>query len=52
MSAEQIALFARCIECGDLWLPADNERWRAYLASDGEIAFYCASCATREFDSD
>jgi len=34
------------------WLPADEERWRAYLTDDEppEVAFYCPECAGREFD--
>src|SRR2546430_4287858 len=31
VSAERVALIPRCIECGDIWLPADEDRWRAYL---------------------
>jgi hypothetical protein len=36
------------------WLPADEERWAAYLTDDepAEIVFYCPSCAEREFDDD
>jgi hypothetical protein len=52
MSAEQVALIARCIECGDLWLPVDDARWRAYLDADDNLVFYCAGCAEREFDPD
>ena len=55
MSTEQVALTPQCAECNKLWLPADDERWRAYLGSDtldepAEVAFYCADCAEREFD--
>jgi hypothetical protein len=49
MSAEQVALIARCIECGDLWVPADDERWRAYLDTDDKLVFYYSECAGREF---
>ena len=52
MSAEQTAVIAECIECGKVWLPADEERWRAYLDADHSIIFYCAECAEREFGSD
>lgn len=52
MSAEQVTLIARCIECGDLWLPVDGTRWRAYLDTDDNLVFYCAGCAEREFDPD
>jgi hypothetical protein len=51
MSAESLAVVARCIECEDVWLPADDERWRAYLDTDDQLVFYCAECAEREFGS-
>ena len=35
VSAEQIALIAHCASCGALWLPADEERWSAYLSGVG-----------------
>jgi hypothetical protein len=35
-------------ECGEVWLPADEDRWRAYLDAGGEL--YCPECAEREFD--
>jgi hypothetical protein len=31
VGAEQVAFVPQCAECGELWLPADAERWRAYL---------------------
>jgi hypothetical protein len=54
VSAEQVALFPQCIECDRRWLPADDERWRAYLGGDdleqpAELVFYCSDCAEREF---
>ena len=36
MSAEQVALIIRCAECGEVWLPADEDRWRTYLDTDDE----------------
>jgi predicted RNA-binding Zn-ribbon protein involved in translation (DUF1610 family) len=51
MNAESIALIPRCTECEARWLPADEERWRAYLTDD-EVVFYCPQCAEREFGSD
>jgi hypothetical protein len=38
-------------------LPADEERWRAYLGGDdldapAELIFYCPDCAEREFGPD
>ena len=46
MGGEAVALMPRCTECGAEWLPADEERWRAYLGGDEfidppELAFYC-----------
>jgi hypothetical protein len=52
MSAEQVALIPRCAECLDVWLPDDEERWRAYLDTDDEVVFYCPECAERELRAD
>ena len=49
LSAEQVALISRCAECLEVWLPADEERWRAYFDTDDELVFYCKECAEREF---
>lgn len=49
MSAEQVATIPQCAECGEFWLPADEERWSAYLDTDDELVFYCPECAEREF---
>ena len=50
MSTEQVALTPQCAECNKLWLPADDERWSAYLTDDeAEVVFYCPECAEREF---
>jgi predicted RNA-binding Zn-ribbon protein involved in translation (DUF1610 family) len=49
VSAEQVALIPRCAECGDMWLPDDEDRWRAYLDTDDELVFYCPECAEQEF---
>jgi hypothetical protein len=55
VSAEHVAQAPRCAECVAHWLPADKERWRAYLGSDDldelpEVVFYCPECAKREFE--
>jgi hypothetical protein len=52
MPVEDVALIPRCAECEAPWLPADDERWRAYLTHDepAELAFYCSECAERMFD--
>jgi hypothetical protein len=50
MSAERVALIPSYAECPAVWLPADEERWPAYLTDDEppELAFYCPECAERE----
>ena len=37
----------RCEECHRE--PRDDERFRAYLTIDGEVAVFCPECAEREF---
>ena len=49
VSAEQVALIPKCAECGEVWLAADEDYWRAYLDTDSELVFYCSECAEREF---
>jgi hypothetical protein len=54
MPVEGVALIPRCAECEACWLPADEERWLAYLGSDdfdepGELVFYCPACFECEF---
>jgi hypothetical protein len=51
MPVERVALIVHCAECDALWLPADEERWSAYLTDDEppEVIFYCPTCAEREF---
>jgi predicted RNA-binding Zn-ribbon protein involved in translation (DUF1610 family) len=51
VSAEQVALILRCAECGEVWLPADEDRWHAYFDTDDILIFYCPHCAEREFDN-
>jgi hypothetical protein len=53
MRADQVALVPECDECETPWLPADEERWQAYLTDDepAEVVFYCPDCAKREFES-
>lgn len=43
MSAENVALIPECAECGAAWLPADEDRWEAFLTDDEppELAFFC-----------
>ena len=48
MSAEQVAVVAECVECG-AWLPGDEERWQLREVDLDAFAWYCWSCAEREF---
>jgi hypothetical protein len=34
---KRVALILRCTECEAAWLPADEERWRAYLCCDEDL---------------
>jgi hypothetical protein len=51
VSAERVALIPQWAECGEVWLPADEDRWHAFLTDDEppELAFFCPECAEREF---
>jgi hypothetical protein len=51
VSPESVTLIPEYAECEIPWLPADEERWQAYHTDDEprELAFYCSSCAEREF---
>jgi hypothetical protein len=54
MPLERVALVPKCQECEAVWLPADEERWRAYLGGDDldeptEVVILCPTCAEREF---
>ena len=50
MPLERVALFPTCAECEAVWLPAEVERWQAWLTDDElpELVFYCQECAERE----
>jgi hypothetical protein len=51
MPIERVALIPRCAECKAAWLPAEDERWRAFHTDDEppEVVFYCPECSEREF---
>jgi len=51
MPLEGIPVIPKCAECEAAWLPANKERWHAYLTDDepAEVVFYCPDCAEREF---
>jgi hypothetical protein len=54
LSMESVAIILHCAECRAQWLPAHQERWRAYLGSDGldelpEVVFDCPRCVGRDF---
>jgi hypothetical protein len=50
VGAEQVALIPRCAECGERWLPGDEEHWQAHFDTDDELVFFCPECAEKEFD--
>jgi hypothetical protein len=54
VKTEGVALIPRCAECESAWLPADEERWAAYLTDDEppDVVFYCPVCAECEFGGD
>jgi hypothetical protein len=47
MHSESVAVIPRCTECGAQWLPADEERWRAYLGSDTSMSRRRSSSTVR-----
>jgi RNase P subunit RPR2 len=52
VTVERVALIPACEECRKVWLPGDDERWKAYWSDNGDedqLVFYCAECAQREF---
>ena len=58
MSAESVSLNPGVRRVRGGWLPADEERWRAYLGCDehldepAEVVILCPACAEREFGGD
>lgn len=51
-SAGSVPVVPECAECGERWLPADEERWRLVLVDDAELVWYCARCFEEEFGGD
>jgi hypothetical protein len=37
--SERVAVVLRCAECHDVWLPDDEERWRAYFDVNDKLVF-------------
>jgi hypothetical protein len=54
VSVEPVAPVLQCDLCRRVWVPADNDRWRAAYPTDdeGELVFFCPVCAAREFSDD
>ena len=46
---ERAAIVPECVECGARRLPRDEERWQLREVDLDELAWYCRSCAEREF---
>jgi hypothetical protein len=50
VDGQRVALISECVECHARWLPADRERWFAYLTDEEppDVAFFCPDCRDRE----
>jgi hypothetical protein len=48
----EVAQIPTCAECGDVWLPADRDRWRLRLDVDEELVWFFPECDWREFGGD
>jgi hypothetical protein len=49
MRTKPVSLVPHCTECGAVWLPGDETRWRTYWVDDGpddKLVFYCPRCCT------
>jgi len=47
----KVALTPTCAECGDVWLPADTDRWKLIFDAYDELVWVCPECDEREFGS-
>jgi hypothetical protein len=45
----KVALTPTCAGCGDVWLPADMNRWKLHLDVDEDPVWFCLDCDAREF---
>jgi hypothetical protein len=45
----EVAQTPACVECGDVWLPADRDRWKLHFDVDDELVWLCPECDEREF---
>ena len=54
MDAENVVLIPACGECDAVWLPADEDRWAAYLTDDEPARgrLLGPRCAEQEFAGD
>jgi hypothetical protein len=44
----KVAITPTCVECGDVWLPADTDCWKLHLDVDDEPVWLCPECDERE----
>jgi hypothetical protein len=49
MRVERTAEVLGYVECLDVWLPEDDERWLAYIRIGGSLSSTVSDCAEREF---
>jgi RNase P subunit RPR2 len=45
----EVAQTPTCADCGDVWLPADRDRWKLHFDVDDELVWFCSECDEREF---
>jgi len=45
----KVALTPTCAECGDVWLPADTDRWKLHLDVDDDPCGFARTATPREF---
>jgi hypothetical protein len=45
----EVAITPRCVECSEVWLPADPERWKLLFDVDDDLVWFCPECHQHEF---